>query len=81
MWPAGKQTILTGCTLGYYLETCMLFCAVTREEKQRFVSIGTPQHISYFISVANEEETSWQLQNTSDALCCDSTRYRKREQR
>jgi len=58
MWSAGKQTALTERTLGYPLETCVLFCAVIREETQVLISVGAPQPISHFISVANEEETS-----------------------
>lgn len=61
MWSAGKQTVLTDRTLGYPLETCVLFCAVIREETQVLISVGTPQRVSHFISVTNKEETSWQL--------------------
>lgn len=58
MWSAGKQTERT---LGYPLETCVLFCAVIKEETQVLISVGTSQCISQLILVANEEETSWQL--------------------
>lgn len=61
MGSAGKRTALTEYMLGYPLETCVLFCAVIRKETQVLISVGTPQHISHFTSVANEEETSWQL--------------------
>lgn len=61
MWSAGRQTVLIKHTLGYSLETCMLFCAVITGETQVLVSVGTPQRISHFVSVAKEVETSWKL--------------------
>lgn len=68
MRSAGKQT---EHTLGYPLETCVLFCAVIREEMQVLISVGTSQCISQSWCLMRRKPPG-SCSNMSDALwvCC-----------
>lgn len=68
MWSAGKQAVLTKFTPGYPLETCVLFCAVMREEMQAVIPAGSPQQISLCISVLMRGKPPGSSQSTPDAL-------------
>lgn len=74
-----ENTVLTKCPLGYPLETCVMFCAVIREETRVLLLMGSLWHISHCISVAMRGKPPGSCQSAPDVrgctVCCDDRSY------